>query len=55
MPATFPLQNGVSYEIVAVDVTRTGCDGDPTNVDCQATIGWVTGKTGGPIWPFQVL
>jgi hypothetical protein len=53
---TFPLQNGISYEIVAVDVTRTGCPGsDPTNGDCQATIGFAPGMKGGPTYPFQVL
>jgi hypothetical protein len=52
---TFPLQNGVFFEIVAVDVTMSGCPGsDPTNVDCQRTIGFATGMTGGPTYPMQV-
>jgi len=53
---TFPLQNGISFEIVAVDVTMSGCPGsDPTNLDCQRTIGFATGMRGGPTYPMQVL
>jgi len=54
--ATYTLQNGVEYEIVAVDVTLENCPGsDPTILSCQKTLTYASGLKGGPTLPFTVL